>query len=296
MNLVTVVTPCLNPGVRLERCLASVAAQTHPNLEHVVVDGGSTDGTVELLERRGVRYVSEPDEGQAHAIAKGFALAAGTLLTWLNADDTLTPTAVERAIATGRDWIYGDCAVLRHGERRVWRPPRRYGAWQIAAGEMIPQPGAFFSRTAFERVGGLDRSFEYVMDIDLWIRFVDAGVEARYVPGIAATFEIHEDSKTGSAGRPGFFREHARALAKSGRYGAASAALGRAVAFGDADQLPVWADQAIVRAAAAAERGVEGVRARDPRRAARLLAPHVWRHRESRMRILAALRREVRLA
>ena len=293
--LVSVVTPCLNPGDRLARCLASVAAQTYANVEHVVVDGASTDGTVELLEESGVRYVSERDGGQTDAIRKGIELARGELLTWLNADDELTPDAVARAVQAGGEWTYGDCAVIRGGRRTVWRPLPRYGDWEIDAGEMIPQPGSFFSRAALDRAGGLDSSFELTMDIDLWVRLVDAGVTPHYVRAVVATFEIHDDSKTGSLGRRAFMLEHARALAKSGRREAASAAVGRSLAFGASPaDLPDWVEPRIVRRSAAAERAVERLRVRDPRGAWTLLAPGVWRERVVRRRLLASVRRGLR--
>src|SRR3954454_12381822 len=101
--LVSIVTPCLEPGERLARCLESVAAQTYPRIEHIVVDGGSTDGTVKELRKRGVRFVSEPDDGQTQAINKGFALARGDWLGWLNADDVLTTRAVELAVSGARE-------------------------------------------------------------------------------------------------------------------------------------------------------------------------------------------------
>jgi Glycosyl transferase family 2 len=289
--LVTVVTPCLNPGARLTRCLDSVARQTHPEVEHVVVDGGSADGTVELLEQRGIRFVSEPDQGQTDALEKGFALARGELLTWLNADDELDPGAAELAASSGAEWIYGNCVVVAGGRRSVWVPPRRYGASEVDAGEIIPQPGSFFTRGAFERAGGLDESFDLAMDIDLWIRLVDTGVDAHYIPAELATFEIHEGSKTGHVGRTDFMLEHARALEKSGRHRAASAAVGRAAAFGEVPELPAWADHRLVDTARVAERGIERVRARDPRGALALLSPRIWREREVRARVVAGMRR-----
>jgi glycosyltransferase involved in cell wall biosynthesis len=295
---VSVITPCLNPGERISRCIRSVLAQTYADVEHVVVDGGSTDGTVSVLEEAGVRYVSAPDRGQTDAIAKGFELSSGALLSWLNADDELTPQAVERAVATGFEWVYGDCAVINGSRRSVWRPPVRFGAWEIEAGEMIAQPGTFFARSALDLVGGLDPSFDLTMDIDLWIRLVDAGIASCYVPEVLATFEIHPDSKTGSIGRKRFQLEHARALAKSGRYAAASAAVGRAAALGGAltpDELPDWADRKVVEAARIAEEGIEALRARKLHRAARLFSPRVVRVREGRNRMIASARRALRL-
>src|SRR6185312_9310851 len=124
--LVTVVTPCLNPGPDLARCLASVRAQSHPAVEHLVVDGASTDGTVERLQgAEGVTWVSEPDGGQAEAINKGFRRARGSIVTWLCADDELRPDAVARAVtaltAAAAGWVYGDCEIrddLHGGEIR----------------------------------------------------------------------------------------------------------------------------------------------------------------------------------
>jgi len=296
---VSVVTPCLNPGTRLMRCLESVAAQTHADVEHIIVDGGSTDGTVDLLRRSGLDFVSEPDRGQTEAISKGFTMASGELLTWLNADDELTPEAAARAAAARCDWVYGDCIVADRDRRRVWRPPKRYGRWEVEAGEMIPQPGSFFSRAAFERAGGLDTSFELTMDIDLWIRLVDAGVTAVYLARPMAAFEIHPASKTGSLGQDRFQLEHARALAKSGRMRAASAAVGRATALGatsaDGD-LPPWADQRIVRSARRTEQGIEALRHRRIAGALLLLTPQVLLVRESRRRLLAAVRRSLKVA
>jgi glycosyltransferase involved in cell wall biosynthesis len=294
--LVSIVTPCLDPGERLARCLASVASQTYANVEHVVVDGGSTDGTVELLAQSGVSYVSERDSGQTDAIRKGIALARGDLLTWLNADDELTRDAVARAVHAGGEWTYGDCAVILGKKRTVWRPLPRYGNWEIDAGEMIPQPGSFFSRAALDRAGGLDPSFELTMDIDLWLRLVDSGVTPRYVRGVVAAFEIHGDSKTGSLGRSAFLLEHARALAKSGRIEAASAAVGRSLAFDPSlDGIPAWAEPRIVRRAAAAERAVERLRRGDLRGLGALARPAVWRERVVRRRLLASLRRGLRI-
>jgi hypothetical protein len=129
------------------------------------------------------------------------------------------------------------------------------------------------------------------MDIDLWIRLVDSGIEAHYVPAELATFEIHAASKTGHVGRTDFMLEHARALEKSGRRRAASAAIGRAAAFGEVPELPGWADRRLVDTARVAERGIERIRARDPRGALAFLSPRIWREPEVRARVVAGLRR-----
>src|SRR5947207_680895 len=128
---VSVVTPCLNPGERLVRCLDSVSRQTYADVEHVVVDGGSTDGTVELARSRGLLVVSEPDRGQTDALNKGFALATGGYVGWLNADDWLVAEAIERIVDTFAanprvGWVYCDCEIRQEGgNREVARPPDR---------------------------------------------------------------------------------------------------------------------------------------------------------------------------
>lgn len=219
--LVSVITPCLDPGGRLRRCLESVARQTHPRVEHVVVDGGSTDGTVDLLRRTpSVRWVSEPDTGQASAINKGLAMAAGSVVTWLNADDVLVPRAAELAVGVvgaGAEWVYGNLEVRWDGRRRIRRPPRRLTDGAFRARNPVPQPGTFFTARAIHAVGGVDESLRLAMDFDLWLRFHAAGIRSRYVPEVMASFEIHPGSKTGGTDLAEFWDEMARALDRHGR-------------------------------------------------------------------------------
>ena len=233
---VSVVTPCLNPGERFVRCLDSVSDQTYEDVEHVIVDGGSTDGTVELARSRGLRVVSEPDRGQTDALNKGFALATGDYLGWLNADDWLIPGALERiagtfASRTHLGWVYCDCEIRRDSEApEVARAPAHLSKGTLDYGNRLTQPGAFVARWALDRVGPLDEKFHLTMDFDLWLRLLDAEVPAAYVPEALAVFEIHDSSKTGSVDLSEFYREESAALLKSGRRLAAAAGLGRAAA------------------------------------------------------------------
>lgn len=311
--LVSVVTPCLDPGARLARCLESIAAQTHPRVEHVVVDGGSQDGTVELLRTAaGVRWVSEPDDGQTAALNKGFRLATGELLTWLNADDVLLPDALARVVhalarAPGAGLAYGNCRVVdREGTVTVWRPSRFSGR-ALAAGELIPQPGTVFRRSVLDEVGPLDESLELTMDVDLWLRFADAGVEAVYVPRTLALFELHAGSKSGGISRARFLEEQARVFLKAGRPRSAAMTLGRAAAHaaaadGRVDPLRLERElarrlepslpAAEARAAALAEAAVLELRS-SPRGVRHLAHAGPWRHAETRRRLRAGA---VRLA
>ncbi len=221
--LVSVITPTYNMGDRLPACVASVSAQTYPHVEHVVVDGGSSDGTVGFLRSQpAVRWVSEPDRGQSDAINKGLAMAEGEVLTWLNADDLLRPEGVQTVVDAlrahpGAGWVYGDLEIVRGSERWVTRPPPRLSAATFRRGNVIFQPGTFFTAAALRQVGGIDEEFHLAMDFDLWLRFVDAGIAAVYVPVPLATFEVHAESKTGSAGGRSFALEEFRAQVKRGR-------------------------------------------------------------------------------
>lgn len=234
---VSIVTPCLNPGPRLIDCLRSVQEQTHPRIEHIVVDGGSTDGSVELLEQwKSVRWISEPDEGQSSALNKGFAMAQGEVLSWLNADDQLKRDSVRVALQIllqhQADYVYGIVEVVEGEDTRLWVPPPDPESHLIEMGKggVIPQPGSLFKASAIKMIGGMDESLELAMDFDMWLRFIDSGLAGVFVPHVLATFYVHPDSKTGSKGLSPFFLEEARSLLKGGRTRLAGAALGRAAA------------------------------------------------------------------
>lgn len=238
--LVSIVTPCLDPGERLVACLDSVASQTYARVEHLVVDGGSTDGTVELLRERGVRFVSEPDEGQAQAINKGFGLATGDWLGWLNADDLLTPRSVELAMAAAArspsaGWLYGRCEIRRGSESSVFEPPAHVDRRTVQERNLFAQPGTLVARWALDQVGSLDEDLHLVMDFDLWLRLIDAGVPAVYVPEVLAIFEIHADSKTGTIPTREWELENAKAMLKRGHLSDGAALLGRTAARSAAD-------------------------------------------------------------
>jgi glycosyltransferase involved in cell wall biosynthesis len=235
--LVSVVTPCLNPGDRLRRCLESVAGQAYEPVEHIVVDGGSLDGTQALLRESHTRWVSEPDEGQADALNKGFALARGEVIGWLNADDELLPDAVATVVQTLAEsphagWAYGNCEIVEsNGHRHVRRAGYVGGAESFFHSNPIAQPGVFLTRAALKRAGGVNASFALAMDFDLWLRLVDCGFPGAYIPATLARFEITDSSKTGSVPWYEFLREEALALGQSGRPRAAADKLGQSAAW-----------------------------------------------------------------
>lgn len=220
--LVSVVTPSLNQARYVREAIESVRAQTYPHIEHVVVDGGSTDGTLDILAHcDGLRWISEPDHGQSHALNKGFALAGGEILGWLNADDAYEPHAVAQAVLaivdTGSALVYAD--VTRVNDDRV--NPRRirsrsnFDLWtELNLGCGIYSPAVFFTREAFAAVGGLDETLHLTMDYDLWLR-IGKRFPARHVDEVWAVQRIHDDAKT-MRQRDAFWPER---LAVSRRHG-----------------------------------------------------------------------------
>jgi glycosyltransferase involved in cell wall biosynthesis len=221
LPLVSIVTPSLNQGRYIEQAVASVREQDYPRIEHVVVDGGSTDETLDVLRRQpGLRWVSEPDDGQADAINKGFRLTQGEILAWLNADDYFLPGAVAVAVAalreSGADVVHGSWRqVAEDGTtiRDVPAVPFDYGR-QLERANRVAQPGTFFTRAAFEAVGGVDPSYRYAMDYELWLK-LGKRFEVRHVDRVLAAYRYHPTSKT-VAESAGFLDETVRASRRHG--------------------------------------------------------------------------------
>jgi len=208
---VSVVTPSFNQARFIERTIESVLSQRGPfELEYLVVDGGSTDGTVDLLRRQGerVRWVSEPDRGQSDALNKGFRMATGDVLAWLNSDDLYEPGALAAAVEAlsgGPRWCFGRCRIVDAEGREVRGPIAAYKAWlarhyshaRLLAVNFVPQPAVFFRRDLLEQVGPIDEACHYAMDYDLWLRFAAVAAPV-HLPRDLACFRWHGASKTGA--------------------------------------------------------------------------------------------------
>jgi glycosyltransferase involved in cell wall biosynthesis len=176
--LVSIVTPSLNMVRFLTQTIESVLSQDYPQIEYIVMDGGSTDGTIEILERYSdrLRYFSAPDGGAADAINRGFQRSRGSILAWLSADDTYMPGAVSAAVgkfmtAPDAAVVYGEaCWTTSEGEVIKPYPTGPFDREKLLHECYICQPACFFRRSAFEEVGTLDADLEVVFDHDLWIR------------------------------------------------------------------------------------------------------------------------------
>jgi glycosyltransferase involved in cell wall biosynthesis len=200
--LVSIVTPSLNQASYMAEAIESVRAQRYPHVEHIVVDGGSTDGTLDIL--RGyddVRWVSEPDRGQSHALNKGFSIASGDIFGWLNADDAYPPNAVEEAVealSTGVGLAYADITRMNDegvNPRRI-ETRREWDLWTEAnLGCGIFSPAVFFTREAFEVVGGVDESLHLTMDYDLWLK-IGSRFGVAHFDSVWGVQRIHNDAKT----------------------------------------------------------------------------------------------------
>ena len=199
----TVVTPSLNHGRFIRETIESVLTQTYPALEYLVIDGGSTDETIAVAREYSDRltWVSERDAGQAAAINKGWRRARGTIVAYLNSDDTYLPHAVERAVAAFRehpeaDVVYGEGYHVDVTGRVLDRyPTEPFRSERLAETCFICQPAAFLRRRVAERVGYLDELLQYCMDYDLWIRLAHVARFA-HIPEYLATSRLHPDTKT----------------------------------------------------------------------------------------------------
>lgn len=203
--LVSIVTPSYNQGKYLEETIQSVLAQDYSNLEYTIVDGGSTDDSLDIIqkyEHRLAWWVSEPDQGQTDAINKGFARAKGDILAWLNSDDTYLPNAISEATAylqahPEAGMVYGDTNFIDPQGKVIGRFNAKQTSYQrLRRGAVyIPQQASFFRAIVWRDVGPLDPSFYFAMDYDLWVRIARI-TPIHYHKRLWANFRLHNDTKT----------------------------------------------------------------------------------------------------
>ena len=206
--LVSIVTPSFNQARFLEATLCSVLEQDYPNVEYILMDGGSTDGSVDIIKRYADKlayWESRPDLGQTDAINKGFARAKGEIFAWLNSDDMYMPGAITSAVTYLQShpdvgMVYGDARLINaEGQKIGDFPAAQTDLHRLKQGYVhIPQQSSFFRADLWRRVGPLDPSFYFAMDYDLWVRLARETTLV-YTPQLWASFRLHGDSKTVAA-------------------------------------------------------------------------------------------------
>jgi glycosyltransferase involved in cell wall biosynthesis len=214
---ISIVTPSYNQGRFLGETLQSVLAQRQEIYEYFVLDGGSTDGSQEVIQRHEKEldfWTSERDGGQAAAIERGFRMATGDVLYWINSDDVLMPGAiasVKRAFMDPlRPEVVTGCDLLIDADSRivrVRRPPRQTLAWARWGAIHVSQPTCFMRRTVYDSVGGLNLSLGCVLDTELWYRLLAIAPRWGYVDSCLAAFRVH-DAQKGRSWLEQYAREH----------------------------------------------------------------------------------------
>ncbi len=201
----SIVTPSYNQGQFIEEAILSVKNQNYHSIEHIVIDGGSTDETLDVIRRYegtyNLHWVSEPDEGQADALNKGFKLARGEILGWLNADDTYQPGAVRSAVACLQshpavDLVYGGFNFINEGGEILYTHiPPEFSLEKLLYGDIIPQAAMFFRRRTIEEIGGVDPHLHYVMDWEFVLR-IARNYRVRRIPAVWGNFRITRGTKS----------------------------------------------------------------------------------------------------
>lgn len=203
MHLVSIVTPSYNQAPYLEQTIQSVLGQDYARLEYIVIDGDSTDNSVEIIRRYADRlayWISEKDRGQAEAINKGFARANGEILAWLNSDDYYLANTISEVMKCFEEnpevvMVYGDMlAVDGNGQTINVLKYRQLSLEDLLCFQIVGQPSVFFRRSAFEKAGPLEPSLHFLLDHQLWIRLALQG-RIQHVPQVWSAARYHPAAK-----------------------------------------------------------------------------------------------------
>lgn len=206
--LVTIVTPSYNQGRFLEDTILSVLNQNYPNIEYFICDGGSTDESVEIIQKYSDKiswWVSEKDRGQADAINKGWKRSSGKYIGWINSDDLLLPDAISTAVEyleshPNIGFVFGDIEIIDEFGRVLQK--RQFEEFDliklVRTAGWISQQGNLFRKTIYETIGELDINLHFQLDLDYWIR-VGLVSKVGYIPRVLGRFRRYDQSKTGSS-------------------------------------------------------------------------------------------------
>jgi glycosyltransferase involved in cell wall biosynthesis len=203
--LISIVTPSYHQAGYIEETIQSVLSQDYPHIEYLIADGGSTDGTIDIIKKYEAKlawWASEKDKGQTDAINKGLSRAKGDIFAWINSDDTYEPGAVTAAVKYLQDhpevgMVYGNCNYINESGDVIGKFSSAQTNYSLLRRGYthIPQQTMFFRAALWKQVGPLDPSFYFAMDYDLWTR-IAALTEIKYVPQTWANFRLHFSGKT----------------------------------------------------------------------------------------------------
>jgi len=219
----SIVTASLNQKDFIEFNIQSVIRQDYPYLEHIVIDGGSTDGTLDILKQYGdrIKWLSEPDRGQSDALNKGFKRSTGDIIGWINSDDALAPGALNRIVDffsthSEAKIVGGDLLIIDEKNQPLELRKGKFLDFDYILNKPdgVLQPSTFFKRELFERTGYLDESLHFCMDYDFFLQLARIS-NFEYIPHILSMFRLQEGSKTVTHPYH-FFKE---AIKVRGRYG-----------------------------------------------------------------------------
>jgi len=210
LSKISIITPSFNQGKFLERTILSVLNQNYPNLEYIIIDGGSNDSSVEIIKKYGKEvtyWISEQDRGQSSAINKGFIKANGDYIGWLNSDDELNENALNilgkvilenKIRGITKDLYYGILQLIDENGNHVKIEPfneRLNFKDHLYAKAPCLQPGSFYSKGALIKAGYLNENLHFCMDWDLWLRILKIG-EAQFIPHIMGKLRVHPEAKS----------------------------------------------------------------------------------------------------
>jgi len=206
---ISIVIPSYNQGQFIAETIQSIVAHVNLEIELIVIDGGSSDNTLEVIDDYSsyiAKWVSEKDKGQAHAINKGFAMATGDVLAWLNSDDMYLPGALNDAISrldiTRAELIFGNSLLFDIEKESMWGSNviQEAAFYDLKLVDFIIQPSTFWTRKAWEQVGNLNESLHYTFDWDWFIRAELSGVVFKNTPKYLSLYRVHDSHKTGTGG------------------------------------------------------------------------------------------------
>jgi glycosyltransferase involved in cell wall biosynthesis len=218
---IALVTPSLNQGHFIEETIQSVLSQNYPNLEYLVMDGGSTDNTLDVLKRYStqIKWISEKDKGQTDAINKGLQIVNGDILAYLNADDLLLPGTLLKTAKLFMEhpnamWVTGQCRIIDENNHEIRRLITAYkNLWLrvshpsiLLITDYISQPATFWRADVVNDIGYMDNNLHYTMDYEYWLRLYSK-YPPLFTPDYLAAFKIHPQSKTTSTGHKSVFVE-----------------------------------------------------------------------------------------